>query len=62
MTCPELQRIAAKAVVIALYVLLFLQPVVGLMASQANGDRIEVFGMFTLPSFMAPNRDCPSRF
>jgi cytochrome b561 len=53
---PTLQRIAAKAVVITLYLLLFLQPLLGLIASQAHGDRIEVFGVFALSQFMAPNR------
>jgi cytochrome b561 len=53
---PTPQRIAAKVVVIALYLLLFLQPLIGLIASQAHGDHIEVFGVFALPMFVAPNR------
>ena len=53
---PDLQRLAAKVVMIALYLLLFLQPLLGLIASQAHGDRITVFGVFVLPSVMATNR------
>jgi len=53
---PGPQRIAAKAVVIALYLLLLLQPLLGLIASQLHGDHIEVFGLFALPVFMAPDR------
>lgn len=53
---PEPQRLAAKAVMIALYLLLFVQPLLGLIASQVHGDRINVFGMFVLPSVMATNR------
>jgi cytochrome b561 len=53
---PGPQRIAAKVVVIALYLLLLLQPLLGLIASQLHGDHIEVFGLFALPVFVAPNR------
>jgi cytochrome b561 len=53
---PEPQRLAAKAVTIALYVLLFLQPLLGLIASQLHGDHINVFGVFVLPSVLAANR------
>ncbi len=53
---PLMQRVAARVVVIVLYLLLFLQPILGLLASQAHGDRIDVFGVFVLPLFMATNR------
>jgi cytochrome b561 len=53
---PKPQRLVAKAVMIALYLLLFLQPLLGLIASQVHGDHINVFGMFVLPSVMATNR------
>jgi cytochrome b561 len=35
---------------------LLLQPLLGLIASQLHGDHIEVFGLFALPVFMAPDR------
>jgi cytochrome b561 len=53
---PEPQRLAAKAVTIALYLLLFLQPLLGLLASQLHGDHINIFGVFVLPSVLAANR------
>jgi cytochrome b561 len=53
---PLLQRLAAQAVTAALYVLLVLQPLLGLVASQAHGDRITVFGIFALPSVIETNR------
>jgi superoxide oxidase len=53
---PKPQRLVAKAVTIALYLLLFLQPQLGLIASQLHGDHINVFGVFMLPSVLAANR------
>jgi cytochrome b561 len=53
---PEPQRLTAKAVTIALYLLLFLQPLLGLLASQLHGDHINIFGVFVLPSVLAANR------
>jgi cytochrome b561 len=53
---PLLQRLAAQVVTVALYLLLVLQPVLGLAASQAHGDRISVFGVFMLPSLLPTNR------
>ena len=53
---PRLQRIAARLVTAALYLLLLLQPLLGLTASEAHGDRIRVFDAFTVPLLMATNR------
>lgn len=53
---PPLQRLAAQTVTAALYLLLLLQPLLGLIASQAHGDRISAFGLFVLPSVIATNR------
>jgi superoxide oxidase len=53
---PKPQRLVAKAVTIALYLLLFLQPLLGLLASQLHGDHINIFGVFVLPSVLAANR------
>ena len=52
---PLLQRLAAQTVAAALYLLL-LQPLLGLIASQAHGDRISAFGLFVLPSVIATDR------
>jgi cytochrome b561 len=48
-------RLAARASVIALYVLLAVQPLMGLAASMLNGSRIVVFGVIQLPSLLAVN-------
>ena len=47
--------LAARASVIALYVLLAAQPLMGLAASMLNGSRIVVFGVIQLPSLLAVN-------
>jgi cytochrome b561 len=48
-------RLAARASVIALYVLLAAQPLMGLAASMLNGSRIVVFGVIRLPSLLTAN-------
>jgi cytochrome b561 len=48
-------RLAARASVIALYVLVAVQPLMGLAASMLNGSRIVVFGVIQLPSLLAVN-------
>src|ERR1700677_9462 len=48
-------RLAARASVIALYVLLAAQPLMGLAASMLNGSRIVVFGVIQLPSLLTVN-------
>jgi cytochrome b561 len=48
-------RLAARASVIALYVLLAAQPLMGLTASMLYGSRIVVFGGIEVPSFLAEN-------
>jgi cytochrome b561 len=53
---PAIPRLAARASVIALYVLLAVQPLMGLAASMLNGSRIVVFGVIQLPSLLAVNR------
>jgi len=52
---PAIPRLAARASVIALYVLLAVQPLMGLAASMLNGSRIVVFGVIQLPSLLAVN-------
>jgi cytochrome b561 len=48
-------RLAARASVIALYVLLAAQPLMGLAVSMLNGSRIVVFGVIQLPSLLTVN-------
>jgi cytochrome b561 len=48
-------RLAARTSVIALYVLLAAQPLMGLAASMLKGSRIVVFGVIQLPSLLAVN-------
>jgi cytochrome b561 len=48
-------RLAGKASLIALYVLLAAQPLMGLAASMLDGNRIVVFGVIQLPSLLAVN-------
>jgi cytochrome b561 len=48
-------RLSARASVIALYVLLAAQPLMGLAASMLKGSRIVVFGVIQLPSLLAVN-------
>jgi cytochrome b561 len=52
---PAVPRVAARASVIVLYVLLAAQPLMGLSASMLYGDRIVVFGRIEVPSFLAEN-------
>jgi cytochrome b561 len=48
-------RLAVRASVIALYVLLAAQPLMGLAASMLSGSRIVVFGVIQLPSLLTVN-------
>ena len=48
-------RLLDRASVVALYVLLAVQPLMGLMSSMLHGSRIVVFGGLELPSFVAEN-------
>jgi cytochrome b561 len=52
---PAVPRLAARASVIVLYILLVAQPLMGLSASMLYGDRIVVFGRIEVPSFLAEN-------
>ena len=52
---PAVRRLAARASVIVLYILLVAQPLMGLSASMLYGDRIVVFGRIEVPSFLAEN-------
>jgi cytochrome b561 len=52
---PAVPRLAARASVIVLYILLVAQHLMGLSASMLYGDRIVVFGRIEVPSFVAEN-------
>ena len=58
---PAVPRVAARASVIVLYVLLSRAALMGLSASMLYGGRIVVFGGIEVPSFLADERvACPS--
>lgn len=54
-TVPPLLRAAAMTVHAALYVLLFVTPIIGWLATNAYGAPITVFGLFQLPVLLAKN-------
>ena len=56
LTAPPLMRLGAHAVHAALYVLLFAIPVTGYLMNNALGFAVEPFGLFALPSVLAPDR------
>jgi cytochrome b561 len=53
---PQLLRTGAKVLHGVLYLVLFAIPLVGLLMMAAKGRTVEVFGMFTMPTLIAPNR------
>jgi len=53
---PAIQRAAARASARLLYVLLMLQPLLGLAASLLHGDRVVLFGAVELPAWLPANR------
>jgi cytochrome b561 len=53
---PAVPRLAARANVVALYVLLAALPLMGLAASMLDGSRVVVFGVVQLPSLLAVNK------
>ncbi len=54
---PAWQRIAANTLHVALYVLLFLQPLSGWAYSSAAGYQVVYLGLFPLPNFVAKNKE-----
>ena len=53
---PTPMRIAARGSESALYLLLLTQPVLGLLQSNARGDRVDLFFLGTLPALIGPDR------
>lgn len=52
---PKALWIVANTVHYALYVLIFVMPVLGWLASNAFGSAVSIFGLFTLPNIVAKN-------
>lgn len=48
---PLLQRLLARLVHVVIYVMIIVQPVLGLLAVFANGKAVPVFGWFDIPAF-----------
>jgi cytochrome b561 len=56
-TMPRWQRLAAKAVHVALYALMFSMPLSGWLMSSAYGFSVSFFGLFTMPDLIAPDKE-----
>lgn len=54
---PKWQHLAARASHVALYTLLFLQPLTGWLMSSARGFTVSVFNLFTIPDLVPVNQD-----
>lgn len=52
---PAWQRILAALNHYALYLLMLAQPITGILMTQAKGYSVEPFGLFTLPTWIAPD-------
>ena len=53
---PTAQRLAARANVAAIYLVLLAQPILGLVHSQAEGDRASFLGLFDVPRLVGRDR------
>jgi cytochrome b561 len=51
-TLPPLERLASLAAQYAFYVLLIVMPVLGWIGTNAYGDPVSVFGLFTFPALV----------
>lgn len=54
---PFWEKVAARAVHWAFYVILFLQPIVGWLISSAAGLPVSFFGWFVFPTLIAANEE-----
>lgn len=54
---PRWQQLAAKTSHVALYVLLFLQPLSGWLMSSARGFTVSVFNLFSLPDLVPADKE-----
>ena len=53
---PAIQKLVARATEYLLYVLLLVQPVLGILHINARGTRVNVFFLGELPAFISPNK------
>ncbi len=53
---PQAMRIAAQWSEYALYALLLIQPILGLLQTNAYGDRVNLFFLGPLPALIGPDR------
>ncbi|MDB5406957.1 MAG: cytochrome b [Rhodospirillales bacterium] len=53
---PQAMRFAAQASEYALYALLLIQPIVGLLQTNAHGDRVNLFFLGQLPALIGRDR------
>lgn len=56
-----LVQMAAKAMHLSLYLLLFIVPIAGMAMVWAKGRTVGFFGLFTLPPLIGPDRDLAHR-
>ena len=61
-TMKPLEKTAAKLAYFGFYVLLFVMPMSGWLMSSAAGRPVNVFGLFTLPDLIAPDKDLRELF
>lgn len=62
LTMPKLEVIAARLAHLALYALMLAMPLSGWLMTSAAGLPPSFFGLFTLPSLVAPNDDLRELF
>lgn len=53
----QIERLAAKAGHLGLYLLMFAMPLTGWTMSSAANFPVSVFGLFTLPNLVSPNQE-----
>jgi cytochrome b561 len=53
---PQIMRVAAMASEYALYALLLLQPILGILQTNAHGDRVSLYFIGQLPALIQKNR------
>lgn len=58
---PLMQRVAAEAVHVAIYVILFAMPILGWLGTSAYGAPMSIFGLFDLPPLLAKDEPLSDR-
>lgn len=59
---PRVYHLVARAAHYALYALMFAMPISGWLMSSAAGFSVSVFGLFTLPDLLSPDKDLRKLF